>query len=842
MKRQDMPLRILHLLLSLIVASGVIYAVAVGAGPLPPLGSTLNPGTGVWTAASDARLLQSETLHVAGLQRPVTVVFEANGTPHIQAATDDDLFWTIGYIQARFRLTQMDLTRRQAEGRLAEILGPEALSSDQFQVTLGLDRAAQADWQAIPVSSPVRRVLQDYANGVNTFINGAEQSNSLPFMFKLLNYQPQQWTPIDTLLVQGAMTQNLDFSTTPLNYALMVQSLGYQRTMQWFPVLPTNAQHPYDLGPYAQPANLTPLPSQLAVSQGTMQSISDMDQQIRALPKAMRDGSASNNWAVNGPKAPDGKALMAGDPHLDLTLPAVWYQMDASSPGYSFSGVTIPGVPMIIIGRNQHISWSLTDVQNESTLFYIEKTDKAHPNQYYWNGAWQQMKHIEYDIPVKGQATVRQNVYLTVHGPIFQTNKAIADETLSVDWMGALPSTDSEALVGVLKATNFSQFRNALSKWDAPTLNFIYADDQGNIGMISPGYYPIVKSGAPWLPLPGTGESDIVGSIPYDAVPQAYDPPDHMLFTANQRPVSNNYPYYIGTTWNDFDNGYRANEIYTELNSKQSLTMQDMEQMQNSLHDYLAGLIVPELLKKLQKAPLSGNEQQAEALLQGWNGNMDANSPTASIWWTFWTRYLADTFEPWWSAKHVPAAQHHSLAVNPNQVSLDVDLETWTLHDPTNAAFTMPNGTIRDASAVMLQAFQESVGELSKKLGADPSQWQWGKLQSRAIGSLLGPNPLGYGPQASGGDDWTLNAFGGDALGETNPALSPSEHGPSWRFIVDWSIGQAEGVYPGGQDENPASPWYKNEIAAWWSGQYYPMIDGSTARQQSSSVIWILSN
>jgi penicillin amidase len=315
-----------------------------------------------------------------------------------------------------------------------------------------------------------------------------------------------------------------------------------------------------------------------------------------------------------------------------------------------------------------------------------------------------------------------------------------------------------------------------------------------------------------------------------------------MLFTANQRPVSNDYPYYIGTTWNDFDNGYRANEIYTELSSKQSLTMQDMEQMQNSMHDYLAGLIVPELLKTLQKTSLNSKEQQAETLLQGWNGNMDANSSAASIWWTFWTRYLADTFDPWWNTKHVPATQHAALAVNPNQVSLDADLETWTLHDPTNVAFTLPNGTTRNASAVMLQAFQESVGELNKKLGTYPSQWQWDKLQSRAISSLLGPATLGYGPRASGGDDWTLNAFGGNQLSESNPAPSPSEHGPSWRFIVDWSTGKTEGVYPGGQDENPASPWYENEITTWWNGQYYPIIDASSARRLPNSIIWTLSN
>ncbi len=841
MKRPRWVPRLLHLLLSLVVAAGVLYVAAFGAGALlPPLGPALNVGTGIWTSASTAKPVQSETLHFPNLHAPVTVIFEANGTPHIMASTDDDLFWTIGYLQARFRLTEMDLERRGGEGRLAEILGPGQLSSDQFQVMLGLDRAAQLDWQAIPVGSPLQQVLQDYAQGVNARIQEEEQNNSLPFLFTLLNYRPQPWTPIDTLVILGEFMQGDAFNTQPLDYARMVKALGYQRTMQWFPVLPPDAQHPYDTGPYQQQEGLRPLPAQMNLSQDTMQTIASLEQHIRALPNAMRTASESNNWAVNGPKTASGKALMAGDPHLSLTLPSIWYPLDASSPYYSFSGVSLTGTPLIGIGRNQHISWSLTDVQNQATLFYVEHTDRAHPHQYYWNGAWRPMQHLTYSIPVKGQAAVRQEVYLTVHGPIYPVDQGIPGETLSVDWMGALPSTDPEAVLNVLKATNFSQFRSALRLWTAPTQNFVYADDQGNIGMISAGYYPVVKAGASWLPLPGTGESDITGSIPYNAVPQVYDPPDHLVFSANQRPVSNNYPYYLGTTWNFFDTGYRADEIFTALTSKQQLTMQDMEGMQSSTHDYLAGLIVPTLLKTLHTASLSGSEQQGEALLQSWNGNMDASSPAASLWWTFWTHYVADTFEPWWNADHVPISAHPELAVRPSQTSLDEDLETWTLRDPHNAAFSLPNGTKRDASAVMLRAFHETVGELSKTLGNDPAQWQWGKLHTREIYSQLGPEPLSYGPRASGGDDWTPNAASSFIMDVHDPRLLPSEHGPSWRMIVDWGSGQAEAVYPGGLDENPASAWYENEIAAWSTGRYYPMIDGAAAQKQPGSVTWRL--
>ncbi len=222
---------------------------------------------------------------------------------------------------------------------------------------------------------------------------------------------------------------------------------------------------------------------------------------------------------------------------------------------------------------------------------------------------------------------------------------------------------------------------------------------------------------------------------------------------------------------------------------------------------------------------------------------MDASSPAASLWWTFWTHYVADTFEPWWKAFHVSVTAHPELAIQPYQPSLQEDVEAWTLHDPHNAAFSLPDGTKRDASAVMKEAFHESVGELSRTLGNDPTQWQWGKLHTREIYSQLGPEPLSYGPRASGGDDWTPNAAAVNVLKSlTDPTLRPSEHGPGWRMIVDWGSGQAETVYPGGLDENPASPWYENEIAAWWTGHYYPMIDGSVAQRQPGSVTWRLSN
>lgn len=811
---------------ALFAGVGLTYLGANGAGPLPALGPTFNPGTGVWTVAAGARLPISETLQAPGLNDPVQITFDKTGTAYIKAKTDHDLFFAIGYLHAKFRLFQMDLMRRQGEGLLAQAVGSAALSSDEFEDQLGILRTAQLEWRQMAAHSPAREALLSYSQGVNDVVRKDTATGRLPVLFKLLGYQPTPWTPVDSLVVQGIMTQTLDFSTGPLDYALMVKSLGYRRTMAWFPVLPIDRQSPYDPGPYKY-AGVAPIAGSERVSAREEKAVTTVIKRFKSLPKtALHHGSNSNNWAVNGSKSATGQAMMADDPHLNQTLPSIWYQISASAPNYHFNGVSIPGLPIILIGHNRHIAWSLTNVQNQATLFYAEKTTSRHPRDYFWNGAWRPFRIIHYVIPVKNGPPEHLTVDLTVHGPIMTQN----GQTLAVDWMGALPSPDLASLLGVVKARNFAEFRNALRNWHAPSQNFVYADKQGNIGLISAGYYPIVRHGDPWLPLSGTGRNDVIGTIPYRDVPQAYDPPSHMVFSANQREVGNQYPYYIGTTWNFFDNGYRADQIHHFLSTHSRMTMKDFANLQNSTHDYLAGLIVPKLLGALHGQPHSALQREAQTLLANWNGDMNANSAAASIWWTFWTAYLNDTFGPWWRAYHVPTALDSDLAISPGQPPFDEDLEAWTLHNPTNPAFNLPSGVKRTAPEVMRDAFAQTLRTLSAKLGPDPNKWSWQRIHFREFPSLAQIASLGYPKRGAGGDMWTVDAADGGMV---------STAGPSWRMIVAWGTG-AEGVYPGGQSENPLSPWYKNQIPAWWNGAYYPLLTPAQVRESPYHPTWTL--
>jgi len=872
--------RAVNLLAALCVSAVLLGVLGFGYGTIPALGPALDPGRGAWTSAAGGEPARSQTLTITGLQHPVTVSYTQQGVPSIRAASDHDMFLALGYVHAQFRLSEMDEERRLGEGRLAQLAGPTDLASDEFELRLGLLRTAQREWAQMPRNGLAAQALTGYAQGVNDDIAQVRASGQWPAVFSLPGVYPSPWTPVDSLVIQGVLTEELDFTSTPLDYALLERSLGIARTMDWFPVIAKNAQTPYDPGPYAKSA-LTPVAPALASSlpdspvpdspapknpttnnptpdnPGPDSTVSDnpsaastgteartTDRPAITGPQAEAAGTLlaqlsqlpagqlhqypdSNAWAANGPATQSGGALLAGDPHLPQTLPSVWYEAALSAPGFDVAGVSVPGLPGILIGHNASIAWSLTDTQNQATLFYDEKT---RPGEYYWHGAWRPVQVVHYTIPVRGAATRRLTVDITVHGPIMTQ----AGQTTSVDWMGNVPSPDLAALLTVNQAASFSQFKAALASWYAPTQNFVYADAAGNIGAISAGDYPQVGAGCqPWLPMSGTGSCDVTGVIAYPAEPQAYDPPSHVLATANQRPVTAAYPYYIGTTANFFDPGYRAATIYAALR-RGPLTAGSFAAIQTSLTDQLAARIVPAVLRALHGASLSSPERSAVSALATWNSTMAADSAPATLWWTFWGDYLTDVFQPWWHQAKVPVRKDsEGLAVSADQASLDEDLEAWTLGDPSNPAFSLPSGDRRTAPQVIRQAFATAVAHLASTLGGAPSSWTWGRLHAREFPSLSGANGLGYGPRAAGGDPFTPDAADGGLTANT---------GPSWRMIVTLSAAgvSAEGIYPGGQSENPASPWYDDQIPLWWDGRYLPLPVSGQLVAQAGSLTWTL--
>lgn len=820
---------ILRLAAAVVTSVVVLAGLALGYRTVPALGPVLVPGRGVWAAASTDPTAQTGSLSIHGLSEPVTVSFDAAGYADVQARTDDDLFTAQGYISARFRLTQMDLERRVGTGRLSELNGPNQLASDMQQLRLGLGRTAQAMWLAMPPDSPAARALIAYARGVNQRLAELGANGQWPLVYQLTGVRPQPWTPVDSLVVQLLLTEQLAFNGNPLDYTVLDQTLGPAMTASWFPAkaVSATADQPYDPGPYrALPptpfttanANAADPPAAAPAAAALEPTVAPLRLDTATRLLGILGGTIidqghqhlnSNAWAINGPRAAGGGAMLAGDPHLQLSLPSYWFENGLHSPGYDVSGASLPGLPGVLLGRNQDVSWSITNAASQPTFFYVEATDPARPGEYWWRGAWRRMQQVDYEIPVHGGEPVRMTVDQTVHGPALTAN----GQTVAISWVGDWPSNGLASVLAMNRARSAAEFREALRGWRAPALNFVYADRSGTIGAIGAGSYPQTAAGAPERPMPGTGEFDLVGDIPFEAVPHVVNPPDHMVVSTNQRPVGPDYPYFIGTSMN-FDPGHRQAAIRARLAADPTADTADLAALQNDVTDELARRVVPSLLAALGGTDLTGPQQAAAGLMARWNSSMDAQSAAASIWYAFLGAYLKGVFGPWWTAKRVPTDVDPSLLdLSTMAIPFREALEHWTLNDPGNAAFSPPGGPQRDAPAVMRAAFNSAVAQLSASLGPDPTTWTWGRLHQREVPSFTGADALGYGPYPAGGDPWTVDAAGGGMT---------ASFGPTWRLVVAWENGGAgttEMIYPGGQSEDPTSPWYDNLIPLWRDGR-----------------------
>jgi penicillin G amidase len=793
---------------ALAVSACLLAVLGTGLGRFPALGRVLVPSRGAWTSAAGAQLPGSQTLTLAGLTDPVQVTFSAQGMPAIRAQTDDDAYTALGYVQAEFRLEQMDLGRRVAEGRLAQLIGRPGVASDEFELRLGLLRTARQEWAQLPAGSPAAQTLAAYSRGVNDYLAQARASGRWPAEFSLTGVYPPDWTPVDSLAVQGELTQELDFSTTPLDYLLLERSLGVDRTQQWFPP-PTSASTAT-----APTAATAPIAVAAALPAGTGQAVEAILAAARALSGALGTASvtqigsatASAAWAANGPKIAGGGALLAGSPDLPLTMPSAWYQVALTAPGLAISGVTVPGLPAVLFGHNAQIAWSLAPAAGQDTLYYTEQTQQP-GGAYFWHGQWRKPKVLRYQIPVRGGPTRRLAVAVTAQGPVLTT----AGSTVSVYWTGALGSPDVAALLGVAKASDFSDFAGALADWQSPDLTFVYADNHGNIGSVTAGQDPRLNRGEPWLPLPGGGADDVSGLVPAASGPPVYDPASHVVVAGGS--------------------GASADVVPDYLSEHSAMTVASFAALQNDATEPVAAAVVPEVLAALHGARLTSLQRAAERVMASWNGQMTASSAGAVIWWQFWNSYLTTVFQPWWSAGGVPVdVDPAGLSVGASQPRLDQDLAAWTVGDKRNAVFSPPQPSlttarpsarparsVTPAMAEMRTAFRLAVNQLSGWMGGDPDVWQFGKVHTVQFASLTGASVLDYGPAPAGGDNSTVNA----AVGSLNSQL-----GQSVRVIAGWpaaSATVAQVSYLGGQSENPASPWYADQTEAWWAGSYLSM-------------------
>jgi penicillin G amidase len=784
------------------------------------------------------------TVHLAGLEGRVEVLRDEWGVPHIYAGSNRDLFFAQGYVHAQDRLWQMELQRRIGSGRLSEVLGEVTLEVDRFFRTVGLNRAAEAEFETFDAET--RQVLEAYAAGVNAYLTSYGRRK--PVEFKLLRFDPEPWQPVDSVYWSKVMAWNLGCNwETELIRARLAARLGAARAADLEPVFP--ADNPAIVRGQGLAAGAPPPPNGWR-SEALRDLLSQVEELIRPvspepstaepLPGPLQvgaKGGGSNEWVVAGSRTQSGKPLLANDTHMQLQIPAIWYQVHLEGGNYHVTGVSLTGLPGVVIGHNERCAWGMTTAWQDAQDLVIERLNPANPYQYEFHGAWLNAEVIREEIRVKGRtAPVVQEVTITRHGPII-SDVVGESNPLALHWVALEPSNLLRAELGYDRARDWREFRTALADWSTPAHNFVYADIDGNIGFLQAGWMPVRGSGFPsapreehdhrqdgLAPIPGwKGKGEWQFFLPIDELPQAYNPESGWLATANNLVVDGSYPHYLSS---DLENPCRARRIADLLASQQTFTVDDFARFQQDTYSAQAERFVRRLLAvKPQTEP----ERRALDLLKQWDGRLEPDSIAASLYQVARLRALHLFFDP-----HLGdlAGQYIGLGLTPmGDVSLYhgrsfvrlLDLldtpgdDAW-LRDPAG-------GMMRSPQALLGQALREAMALLQQELGADMARWQWGRLNkvhfAHPVGSVKPLNLIfNRGPYSLGGDQDTLLR----ARSAPRFPFPPAGVVAALRFIADLSDWEkCRTVIPGGQSGHVASRHYADLIPLWLEGRYQPM-------------------
>ncbi|MDQ0271289.1 penicillin acylase family protein [Cytobacillus purgationiresistens] len=719
---------------------------------------------------------------LSALSESVTVVRDESGVPHVQAENEHDLYVAQGYTQAQDRLFQMDLSRRQASGQLSEVIGESALDTDKYFRTLGLRRAAEAS--ADSYSDLGMDALKAFAEGVNLYIEELRDNGKWPVEFTILGYEPEDWTPVDSLTIGKYMA--FDLGGHWQNQAFrqyLLQEFPEEKAYDLFPEYPEDA--PYII------------------------SKSDLDLS-KAFAGAVipHEFNGSNNWVVSGEKTASGKPLLADDPHLGLATPSIWYQMHLETPDLNVSGVIFAGIPGIILGHNENVAWGVTNTGPDVQDLYIEKRNPEQANQFLYNDEWEDAEVIPEPIKIKDKDTLDYEVTVTRHGPVISDFAADAgsDTVLSLQWTALMPSAELEAILNMNKAKNWDEFEEALLQFESPAQNFVVADQDGTIAYKANGKIPIRKTGDGLLPVPGwTDEYEWVDYIPYDELPKTVNPKEGFISTANNKIISDDYPYHISHNWAQ---PYRQMRIQEVLKANNKLTAEDMMELQMDEKNLQAEEFVPQFVGLLKGVD---QEQQRKALdlLSEWDF-YDRKEEAAPYIFNIWMTkigdvLLADSF----SEETLELFSGRKAAIDQLlQRALDGKPGPWIEE----------KGGLEE---VLIQSLDLTLAQIEEAEGKDMDKWAWGDFhQVRFNHPLSSVSPLNYlfnrkGGIPVGGSSVTVKAAAFEETGLVN-------HGGSWRFVMDMTNpDDAYHLVGPGQSGNVKSPWYHDQLEAWADGTYH---------------------
>ncbi|WP_026694716.1 penicillin acylase family protein [Peribacillus kribbensis] len=722
-------------------------------------------------------------IRLTGLKGSVSVLRDSSGVPHITAQNEHDLFTAQGYVQAQDRLFQMDLSRRQASGTLSEVIGKATVDRDKYFRTLGLRRAAEKSYAAY--SEEAKNALKWYAEGVNVFIHSLKKNGKWPVEFKLAGYTPEEWTPIDSLTIGKYMAFDLGghWQSQAFNQYLL-QKFSKEKAMDLFPSYPENAP--------------------------TIIAKNDLDMETAFAGAVIpHEFNGSNNWVVGGSKSGSGKPLLADDPHLSLATPSIWYQMQLKTDSINVSGVIFAGIPGIILGHNDHIAWGVTNTGPDVQDLYIEKENPAAKNEFLHNGKWEKAEVVKEPIKVKDSKTIPYQVSITRHGPIISEFAGDSGKNvrLSLRWTALDPSGELEAVLNMNKAKNWNEFEKALEKFQVPAQNFVFASNDGTIAYKANGNIPIRKKGEALLPVPGWNDDyEWKGFIPYNQLPKTVNPAAGFISTANNKVAGDEYPYHISNIWAQ---PYRQMRIQQVLQSKDKLTVKDMQNLQMDKLDLQAEEFTPLFLKELEKEKLTSLEREALKILRGWNYQDDKNKAAPLIFNLWMGRLNDEMFNGQISDEMLDLFDGRRAAV---------DNLLRNAFNGKESIWIKEQGGL---SAYLNKCLADALDDIKSMQGSNPDEWKWGTYHKvRFDHPLSSISLLKYifnrgGGLPVGGSSVTVQAASADENGIVN-------HGGSWRFTIDTAdLNKGYHLVGPGQSGHFKSKWYHDQLDDWVNGTYH---------------------
>ncbi|MBG0833471.1 penicillin acylase family protein [Planomonospora sp. ID67723] len=835
-------------------------------------------GVVVWNVRASFPQLAGE-LKVDGLVGKVTVYRDKTGIPHIYADSPEDLFLAQGYVHAQDRFFEMDFRRHVTAGRLSEMFGAATLTEDKVIRTMGWRRVAEEELPLL--AEKTRHYLDAYAKGVNSWMdrNRGAAARSLEYaVMQLTNsgYEPEPWTPVDSLAWLKAMAWDLRSNMSDeIGRALAATRLPRGRVEQLWPGYPFAEHQPIVTrgsvarGRFDQDGEPRSSVTRQPDAPPAAGALARAAAAVRAVPSLMGDpaggsGIGSNSWVVSGEHTVSGKPLLANDPHLSAALPSVWYQAglhcrkkSAACP-FDVTGFTFSGVPGVVIGRNDRIAWGFTNLGPDVADLYMEKVKD---DSYLLMGQWKPLAVRTETIEVAGGGPVRLRVRDTMHGPIISdvmegVRKALpgaietaedlsgdatgnipeeAADAVALKWTALEPGRSADAIFALDAAQNWQEFRTAAASFDVPSQNLVYADVDGNIGYQAPGRIPVRAKGDGTWPVPGwSGEYAWQGTIPFDELPSLYNPPEGYIVTANNAVADpERYPHLLTRDW---AYGYRSQRILDllrdALKDGGKVDVEAMSGLQQDSRNGFAGFLVP----RLMELDLAGPAKDARELLRGWDGSQGLESAPAMYFNAVWRHLLIETFNDDLPEGARPGGGDRWFEV----VRVMLDREADPFWDDAGTA-----GRAETRDDMLRRALALAYDELSARLGPDVAAWRWGDLHSLTLThQSLGTSGIGpvewlfnRGPFPVSGNDDAVNAAGWDVQEDYAVGWLPS-----MRMVVDLADpDRSRWVNLTGASGHAFHDNYADQAPLWASGQTTPMLSREeSVRKAAANTLTLL--